>query len=179
MYKNTNIDYKKLGDALKKSFSFIDVKMPQIIIGDYKKLGNYDREENMTAKLILEPTNHILDNNEKYNYPSSHTELMFVEYTFEQQLFFGEINCDPNPEKWWVKKILQAEKGSPRNTMYRCIGNYSKDCNKYKAIFSGLSEVDLTDSSKGGQILFPEWKLAYAINNHILSDEEILKAAVL
>ena len=122
MYKNTNIDYKKLGDALKQTFSFIDVKMPQIIIGDHSKSGNYDREENMTAQLILEPPNHtIVTKKEKYNYPNSHTELMFVEYTFEQQLFFGEINCDPNPEKWWVKKILQAERGTPRNTMYRCM----------------------------------------------------------
>jgi hypothetical protein len=101
---------------------------------------------------------------------------MFVEYTFEQQLFFGEINCDPNPEKWWVKKILQSEKGTPRNTMYRSIGNYSKDCDKYKAVFTGLKEIDLTNAKNGNVYFFPEWKLAYAVNNHILDDKEIEEA---
>jgi len=177
LYKNTNIDYKKLGDALKSSFSFIDVKMPQIIIGDHSKNTNYEREEDMTANKILEPENHtIISERKKYNYPNSHTELLFVEYTFEQQLFFGEINCDPNPEKWWVKKILQSEKGTPRNTMHRCIGNYSKDCDKFKAVFNGLKEVDLTNSENGNVYFYPEWKLAYAVNNHILNDEEIQKA---
>jgi hypothetical protein len=243
-YLNTNIDYAKLGNALKSSFSFIDVTMPQIVIGDVSidEKNNKDiknnvislnaaREENMTVSDILNtlepikketpstedkttkaeekslsvppseefkpsseetktkteiaPSSSVSNSNTKghavnqnivlYNYPNSKIELMFTEYTFEQQIFFGEVYADPNPDKWWVKKILQSEKGTPRNTMSRCIGNYSKDCDKYKAIFNGLADVDLTDLNNTNTDVryFPEWKLAYGVNNHILSDEEI------
>ena len=60
--------------------------------------------------------------------------------------------------------------------MHRCIGNYSKDCDKYKAVFNGLKEIDLTNSENGNILFYPKWELAYAVNNHILSDDEIKKA---
>ncbi len=134
------IKYKELAEDSLPYISLIDTDMRNI---DIRFSGKKDDVLSVYIPGKNKGNLELMDIKEEnaatlYKYPKKQIVMMFVPYTQEQNEFMYDLqNLEHISNKQWNrpgnKEFLRPKKDDIRNQLLRCVGNYSKDFDKYSA----------------------------------------------